>query len=106
VPRVNRERHAPTCRAERRDEATHGPAVERLISGPLKAIGWLLFSVASIRLLAGDASASVFATVAVGAGLVWAGRWVTALRHARLEGYAMRHQRRVDRLRGRSGDER
>jgi hypothetical protein len=80
--------------------------MERLVSGPLKAIGWLLISVGSLRGLTDGASVSAFTTMALGAGLVWVGRWVTAVRHARLEGYALRHQRRVDRLRGRLKDER
>jgi hypothetical protein len=79
--------------------------VERLISGPLKAIGWLLVAVAAVQWLADDARASTFATLAVGAGLVWVGRWATALRHARLERYAERHQYRVARLRRRPDDE-
>jgi hypothetical protein len=77
------------------------PSVERLISGPLKAIGWLVVASAAIQWLADGASAPTFATLALGAGLIWVGRWVTALRHARLERYAERHQHRVDRLRGR-----
>lgn len=78
--------------------------MERLISGPLKAIGWIAIAINIISWFGDAGTGSTVMGLVFGAGLVWAGRWITAVRHARLQRYAENQQRKVDRLRRPGGD--
>lgn len=74
--------------------------MERIISGPLKALGWIIIAFAVIALLSGAWAVSTFFFLAIGGGMVWIGRWVSAVRSARLLRYEERHWARVGQIRG------
>lgn len=76
--------------------------MERLVSGPLKALGWIIVTITVVAWFGDVGIGPTLIGLATGAGAIWAGRWVTSVRHARLERYDEAHQRRVDRLRGRA----
>lgn len=76
--------------------------MERIISGPLKALGWIIITFAVIALLSGGLAISTIFFGLVGGATVWAGRWVSAVRGARLLRYEERHWARVGQIRGES----
>jgi hypothetical protein len=75
--------------------------MEMFVSGPLKALGWLFvfLGVVSFLFIDNTPKSSSILAAAVGGGLVWAGRWVSAVREARLQKKYERHHGRAESIR-------
>jgi hypothetical protein len=75
--------------------------MEMLLSGPLKALGWIFVGMTLLMFFFGDTSVVLTITgLLFGGAMVWVGRWVSAARTARLQRKWERHDGRVARLRG------
>lgn len=75
--------------------------MEMFVSGPLKALGWLMVLMGAATFLFADdvSKATSLLFAAMGGGLVWVGRWVSAAREARLQKKYERHYDRAERIR-------